>query len=274
MFFSRDDDRDVPWPSGQWRDHFLRNDQNLLEIPWQRGAEVTDAEKQAIAESVREFQLGESSEGRHFLQAAQDYAARTGDQDYVHALRLFIREEQRHARELGRFLTLAGIPLASKSWPDTVFRWLRHRVGLEVTVCVLITAEVIAEVYYQALRDATGSTVLRRICEQILQDEVEHVRFQCERLAILRRDRSPWKVLAAHGLQRFLFWGTCFVVRHKHRRALKAGGYGFRRYWRECWKHMNVALRQMDPAAYRFEAANAPLSSAAPPVQVPAASLS
>jgi len=272
MFFPREDDRDVPWPSGRWRDYFLRNAQTLLDIPWERGAEVTDTEKEAIAESVREFQLGESSEGRHLLQAAQDYAARTGDPDYVEAIRLFIREEQRHARELGRFLTLAGIPLASKSWPDTVFRWLRHRVGLEVTVSVLITAEVIAEVYYQALRDSTGSTVLRRICEQILHDEAEHVRFQCERLAILRRDRSRWQVLAAHGLQRFLFWGTCFVVWHKHKRALKAGAYGFRRYWRECWQQMNVALRRMNPGAYSFEAAEAPPSPAALPA-VPAASM-
>ena len=130
--------------------------------------------------------------------AAKAYAARMGDSEYVDAVRLLIGEEQRHARELAKFLHLAGIPLAEITWADTAFRWLRKRAGIEVCVSVLLTAEIIAKVYYAALGKATASPVLRRICEQILQDEVEHVRFQSERLALLRAARPRPFVAMQH----------------------------------------------------------------------------
>ena len=240
--------------SGQWARYFRHNNQCLLELPWDAGAEVTGAERDAIADSIAEFQLGESSEGRHLISAARHYAERTGDAGYVEALRLFIGEEHRHARDLGRFMDLAGIERAGKAWPDTVFRWLRRRAGLETSIVVLVTAEVIAKVYYAALREATGSRVLRRLCDQILSDEVEHVNFQTQRLAILRRGRRQFRVLAAQAAHRFLMAGTCFVVWHKHGRAMKAGGYSFPRFWRETWSHMREALAQADPASYAPEA--------------------
>src|SRR5262249_5205482 len=161
-------------------------------IPWERGAELTDAEREAVAASLQDFQRGESSEGRHFLLCAADHAARTGDPAYLEAVRLFLAEEKRHAQTLARFLQLAGIPLLTRTWPDTAFRWLRKLAGLDVCLSVLVTAEIIAKVYYAAVRAATQSAVLRRVCEQLLKDEVRHVRFQCERLAILRRHRVPW----------------------------------------------------------------------------------
>ena len=140
---------------------------------------------------MQEFQLGESSEGRHLMTRAIRHAADTGDVDYIPALRLFIAEEHRHARDLGRVLDLAGIPRVGRTWPDTVFRWLRKGAGLELSIAVLVTAEIIAKVYYAALREATHAPVLRRLCDQILADEVQHVRFQAERVAILRRGQIP-----------------------------------------------------------------------------------
>ena len=124
-----------------------------------------------------------------------------------------------------------------------------------MSIRVLITAEIIAKVYYVALREATGSTVLRRLCEQILSDEVAHVRFQAQRLAILRMGRAAWVLPCLHGWQRLLFWGTCWVVWWKHGRALRAGGFGLRRFWRLAWQEMNAALGQMDPRSYAAEAA-------------------
>ena len=154
------------------------------------------------------------------------------DPAYREVIRLFIREEQRHARELGRFMKLADIPLLSRTWPDTVFRWLRHRAGLELSITVLLTAEILAKVYYVGLRDATGSALLQRLCEQILADEIAHVRFQAERLAILRQGRAAWRLRTWHGWQRMLFWGACWVVWWGHARALRAalGQMDSRRY--------------------------------------------
>jgi hypothetical protein len=236
--------------SAEWAAYFRDNGHCLLEQPWDSGAQVTDAERHNIAESLQEFQLGESSEGRHIVSAARRYAEESGDVDYVEALCLFIGEEHRHARDLGRFLDRAGVPRAAKSWPDAVFRWLRRRAGLETSIVVLVTAEIIAKVYYAALREATCSKLLRRLCDQILTDEVAHVHFQTERLAVLRGGRARWRIAAAHSLHRFLLAGTCIVVWHKHGRAMRAGGYGFERFWRDTWREMREALFRSDPASY------------------------
>src|SRR4051812_15347519 len=110
--------------SAEWLQYFEQNRRALLEIPWHAGPELTAQERLAVGRSVQEFQRGESSEGRHILHYAQQYAAKTSDREYVPALRLFIAEEQRHARDLGRFLAINGIPLVESTFPDRVFRTL------------------------------------------------------------------------------------------------------------------------------------------------------
>jgi hypothetical protein len=232
--------------STQWRDYFERNVRSLAPAPWEIGPELSDEERRDIRASVQGFQLGESSEGRHLYGCARAHAEATGDPDYAHAAKLFIQEEQRHARELGRFMDLNGIPRIGHSWPDAVFRFLRHRADLEVSIAVLVTAEVIAQSYYAALCDATDSFVLRAICEQILRDELEHVRFQCQRLAILRSHRGPTRLAITHALQRTLYAGAVLVVWAKYWRTLRRGGFGPAGWWRSCWKHMRAALREMD----------------------------
>jgi hypothetical protein len=48
--------------------------------------------------------------------------------------------------------------------------------------------------------------------------------------------------------------GTTLAIWGLHRRALRAGGFGFRRFWRSAWGKMNHAWRMMDPARYRWPA--------------------
>jgi hypothetical protein len=204
--------RAAPWTSGQWAAYYHRNADRLLPLPWRRGAELTEAEREAVAASLQDFQLGESSEGRHLLRRAERYAERTDDPEYLEAMHLFVREEQRHARTLGRFLHLAGIEPLRRSRLDTVFRLLRRLAGLALSITVLLIAETIGKVYYRALRRATGSVLLRRICDQLLRDEVRHMRFHAERLAIVRRGRARWRVWLAHTGHRLLFAGACLLL--------------------------------------------------------------
>src|SRR5205823_5531735 len=233
---------------------FQTNAKSLMPVPWEIGAELTDDERDAITQSVQIFQLGESSEGRHLSQRSKDWAHRNGDPAYVEAMSLFIKEEQRHAADLGRFLRMHDIPLLQKTFTDTVFRKLRRPVGLEGSICILVTAEIIAKVYYAALREATASRLLRRLCDQILRDEVEHVRFQSQRVAILRRGGSIATIAIRTALQRFLFFGTCLVVWIGHRKTYKRGGFGFRTFWRRSWAELDDAIGQMNPKAYAWPA--------------------
>jgi hypothetical protein len=237
----------VRWSSAQWSVYFRANGKSLLDIPWEQGVTLSEAERVAVAASLQDFQLGESSDGLNLLRVAADYAERSGDSRYPEAIWLFIGEEQRHARELGRFLQLAGIPPLRRSWTDTLFRWLRRLSGLELFLTVLVTAEMIGKVYYKAVRRATASVVLRRLCDQLLRDEIKHIRFHVERLALLQQGRRPWRVWLARTRHRLLFGGTCLVVWWRHRRAFQAGGYGFRKFWEEAWREINAALQPIDP---------------------------
>jgi len=231
--------------SRDWRRYYERNARSLLDIPWDAGADATRAELTAIARSLQEFQAGERSEGRHLYGLAQAYGQSTGDHEYVAAIRLFIAEEQRHARDLGRFLILNGIPLLRTTLTDRVFRRLRNLVAsLEVSIGVLITAELIAKVYYAALRAATQSAVLRRLCDQILQDEDAHVRFQSAQLRRLRAGRSAAALAVTIGAQRVLYFGTVLVVGVLHRRVIHRGRMSPRQWWAACWTEFDAAFAQ------------------------------
>jgi len=237
-------------PSEFWEGWFRRSLDNPPEVPWERAVKLTESERTTICSSVQEFQLGEQSEGRHLKRAARDYAQRSGDAAYSRAVELFIREEQHHAALLGRFMDLAGIERVRHTFVDSVFRRLRRFAGLETSICVLLTAEVIAKVYYRALLAATASAALRAICRRILQDEAHHVEFQSERLAILRRNRSRWRIAAAVAAQRLLFAGSVAVVWLRHRPVLRSGNDSFPACWRDCHREFRESLVLMDPGHY------------------------
>src|SRR5205814_12322 len=87
-----------PRSTPEWLAYFRRNRDQLLPIPWEASGELDAIERRAIARSVQAFQLGEQSEGHHLMRYARRHADETGDPDYVETTRLFIAEEQRHAR--------------------------------------------------------------------------------------------------------------------------------------------------------------------------------
>ncbi|HEY2252583.1 MAG TPA: hypothetical protein VGH74_16030, partial [Planctomycetaceae bacterium] len=62
-----------------WCNYFQANARRLLPIPWEAGADLTEAERNDVAHSIQVFQLGETGEGRHITRAAGAYAARSGD---------------------------------------------------------------------------------------------------------------------------------------------------------------------------------------------------
>ena len=237
-----------PRSSREWLEHFRTNEKP--EVLPEGGPRLSEAEREAVIASVQEFQLGESSEGRHLRRRAAEYAKESGDEEYLWAMEYFIREEQRHARYLRDYLASEGIGTVKKRWVDTVFRRLRNLAGLEVSVGVLVTAEIVAKVYYAALGKATRSPMLGRICERILRDEETHVRFQAERLAILRRDRPELGMKLTRLLHRALFFGACLVVWRNHGKAIRRGGFGFPGYWRRCWEEFDAALSMMEPGSY------------------------
>ncbi|MFT5128290.1 MAG: hypothetical protein ACI8W8_001899 [Rhodothermales bacterium] len=228
------------WSFSRWQRYFDENGANLQAIPWEQDHPLSDAERHAIRSSIAIFQLGESSEGRHFRDLAQRWCAARGEYDYLPALESFIAEENRHARDLASFMEGQSIPCQKAHWTDSIFRVLRKAFNLELEVTVLICAELVARVYYRVLRDATESAPLRGICRQILHDETFHVYFQTATLARIRQGRhTRLRNLAWRGF----YAATLLVVWHGHHRVFRKAGCGFRKFWADCWSELILAIR-------------------------------
>jgi hypothetical protein len=232
----------------EWVDHFRWNGSVAMRVPWHIGPDLSDEERAAIAHSIQMFQLGENSEGRHLMRYAKEWAERTGDAAYPEAIRMLIVEEQRHAGVLARFMEINGIARIRCGWTDGIFRYARNLLGsLEVSISVLVTAEIIAKIYYPALREATASIVLRAICEQIHREEIAHVEFQTEQLARIRAGRSALAVWATRFSHRLLFYPTLMVVGLSHRMALHRGGLSFWQFLLRCHREFVRDLAAMEP---------------------------
>jgi hypothetical protein len=211
-----------------WLRYFLANAAEP-ELPWDCGYRLTGAERAAVLPSIQQFQLGEGARGRRLLERARAAARQPEDMEYVEALGLFIREEQRHSRMLGRFLAVEGVGCLHRHWIDGVFRWVRAVAGLELFLRVLATAEVIAIPYYTALRDSTGSPLLGAICSRILREEAAHLRFQASTLARLEHRRRGIARRLARTLHRWFLIATTALVWVEHRFVFGAGGYSHAR---------------------------------------------
>jgi hypothetical protein len=211
--------------SQSWCRHFLGNAAASEQLPWDDSTPLSPEELLCIQSSIRQFQLGEGSSGRRLLQRGLDYARANADPHFIDALALFVKEEQRHSGQLLRFMQQEGIAAASSHWVDTVFRRLRVLAGLELSLRVLVSAEIIALPYYQALGAATQSPLLQGICARVLQDEAAHLRFQASMLARLSVSRPIFADRIVSAIHCLFLVITCYVVWLGHGRVFRAAGY-------------------------------------------------
>jgi hypothetical protein len=230
--------------SSNWTQYFVSNRTSLIPIAWDETYELTQLERETILTSLQQFQLGESSEGKHLIQLAEAYAAASGDNEYLPALKFFIKEEQRHASDLGNFMLQQGLPLLQAHPVDNIFRLLRHLLTLEVAIVVLLVAEIIAVTYYKVLHNATQSPTLRMICRQILRDEIQHLNFQMNTLIKLRANRSKAEHWLTHQIQRMFFAGTLIVVWVGHAKVYRAGGFSFAKFISKNWSRFERTFSQ------------------------------
>jgi hypothetical protein len=218
-----------------WHDYFVQNSENKSDFRWNAEDRLTADEKRCLSKSIAAFQLGEYSEGKGLMKAADAFAKRY-DNVYLSSItRLFIGEEQNHALLLRRFMEWNGIPLMKHNWTDRVFRRLRKNVGFELSITVLITAEIISLVYYEALKNATRSGLLKSICSKILLDERVHVKYESELLGFIRQSDSVVRRALLSMLQRVLLMGTVLVVYFSHRKVLNRGKYDLPNFAAACW---------------------------------------
>jgi hypothetical protein len=216
--------------SQAWCSYFLANRLDPQEMPWDDPYALSPDEKRAIGHSIQQFQLGEGSEGRRLLDRGRTYSRAVGDPYFSDALSLFIKEEQRHSAHLLRFMRGQGIPELLSHWVDSVFRRLRVLAGLELSLRVLVTAEIIAVPYYRALGRATASQLLRAISDRILVDEAAHLKYQSSMLSRLGSRQRPVLRRLVSRIHRLFLVGTSFIVWIEHGSVFRAAGYTFKKF--------------------------------------------
>jgi hypothetical protein len=228
--------------SYDWVEYFYQNAPEPM-LPWGDGVRLSAAEKRAVIASIQQFQLGESASGTRMLERAQRFSRATGDLGLIAALKLFVREEQRHSKILARFLQIESAPCLQKHWVHSVFRWVRGVAGLELCLKVLVTAEVLARPYYAALRDATDSPLLRSICELIFNEEGAHLRFQTfalNRFQNRHRRLTQGLIKMSHAV---LLASTAALVWAEHQAVFRSAGRTFRQFWDETWREFQALYR-------------------------------
>lgn len=245
-----------------WHDYFLRNRTDGGAINWDAPDELAGEERARISKSIAAFQLGEYSEGKGLMKAATAFAQKHSCPDLIAITKLFIGEEQRHALLLKRFMDRHGIAPLKKNWADAVFRRLRKNVGFELSVSVLITAEIISLVYYEALRRGTDSDLLKQICDKILNDEISHIEYESALLNSLRGQRAAAVRRLIVSLHQCLLVGTIAAVYLGHRRVLNRGGYNSSRFFAACWlefsdRFVPATVARATADRYPFRCANA-----------------
>ncbi|MGZ3753569.1 MAG: ferritin-like domain-containing protein [Mucilaginibacter sp.] len=216
--------------SNYWIGHFKSNALQQR-VDWAAAPKLTDAELATILPSLQAWQLGETSEGKNLIAAATRYAYKTGDMKYIDAVKLFIKEEQKHGNNLGRYLDAINQPRIKKDWGDSLFRRVRYfNTNMEIWTLAVIVVESTAQLFYRSLKDATGCGLLKEICTDILIDEAYHITFQTERLGIIYEAKSPfsraWRVPA----YKLFFFATSSLVWFAHRKVFRAGGLNFAAY--------------------------------------------
>ncbi len=231
----------------EWVAYFADNNEKRLEIDFSEEKDMPAGKKALIFPSIRAFRKGEGSEGRHLADAAAKWADRTGRPEYKEAMQWFVREENWHSAYLKKYMDFHRIKDAEKSFLDKIFRRLRQLAGLKCEVTVLVTAEMIALTYYDALSKCTESSALKSICRQMLKDEIPHIIFQSYTIGHFNNS-------LAYRLARILLMEfTSLAVWCAYRQVFEAGGYCFRRFLSvNLWylrQSMDMAMRVGGSAA-------------------------
>ena len=215
-----------------WINHYEANTRlnDTMKLP-QEPCALPEAIRDPIARSLAVFQLGESGGGTRLKRYARAIAPLEQFNGYQRAIDLFVAEEQSHAALLGRLIKHLKQPALHKQWTNSIFRWARNLVNLEFNIQILLTAELVAEVYFGLLYLRCSDPAVKQVSHKLLRDEMKHLEFQRQFLAERLQEFSP-------AMRRL--W--CLQFRLIHR--FVAGVVSFDH--RDCWQAIDLS-----PAAFR-----------------------
>jgi hypothetical protein len=229
-----------------WLNHFEYHAEQPRGAPAGSLSGLRPEERRLIGRSIATFQLGEQSDGTGLMRAAYRFAATDGDELLPRITELFIREQQRHARLLRGFMDEHGIRGRCRHWTDIVFRRVRRLAGFELYLHVLITGELIGNVFYRALESVTGCQRLRVLCRTLIADELAHIGYESELILELRARKPAALRTSIRLMHRAFFYGAACAVWVSHRAVLRRAGHTAAGFLRTCLEQYAFHL---DPPA-------------------------
>ena len=200
-----------------WRDFFaaravrpapqiLDDDPMLASVP------------KSVARSLAVFQLGESGGGT-VIEQARDSTLPGVDENYAEAMASFVAEEHRHAELLACCVRALRGELIRRNWTARLFVFGRRLIGLRLKVMVLLAAEVVGICYYHLLAAHLPESGMRKLLQEIVEDEKAHLKFHCCFLRTQVRNEVQRAIFT--GTWRALMFAAAVVVLVDHRQALR-----------------------------------------------------
>ena len=231
-----------------WINHFEANTRlnRELQLP-ETPCALPEADRRAIANSIAIFQLGESGVGTRLRRYTRSIASLENLRGYRRAVDLFVAEEQSHAALLARTVTHLRGTLLQKQWTNSIFRWMRDLVNLEFNIQVLLTAELIAEVYFGLLALRCTDPLVQTVAKKLLRDEMGHLSFQRDFLFERLKTLTPATQRLWRWQFQFIHRVTATVVAWDHRHCLRTLGItpaDFQARAARCWENFQSRLER------------------------------
>lgn len=247
-----------------WIDRFAAN-RSEEQIDWESPLVMPESVRRSLAKSLAVFQLGETGTGGTLRRCAEKVRGDRAFEGYEQALQAFINEEHRHAGLLARMVRRLGGDLLERQWSNSTFRRVRKLINLEFQLQMFLTAELVAEVYYEVLRRRVPDGPLRQACARIVKDEVGHTAFHAAFFGALQRN---WPSLGR------LLWKEQFRLVHRmasavvwwdHRACFRALGVKRAEFHRLSVRAWRAWVRRMEAGGDRRMAGTSSPNEGSPP---------
>ncbi|XDD50039.1 sugar transferase [Leptospira sp. WS92.C1] len=230
--------KNVSWK--KWTDHFRKNETRPLPKIDSETLALSPNEMSSIAYSLAIFQLGESGEGRIAKQI--DKTIIFGIDDfYREALKLFVKEEGRHARILGECVRALKGELIESNWTERLFHFGRRLMGVRLKLMVLLAAEVIGICFYKKIAEKIPNGFVKSALLDVVKDEEKHLRFHSEFFKV--RVKNIFTKFIFKTLWRAIAFAACITVILDHRKTFQILGIS---NWKTFQKFQEIARSTED----------------------------
>jgi hypothetical protein len=235
---------DSPAVAGRWLAHFRRNRENRPEPDWSAPVTLPAHVVRPLLRSLEQFQLGDGG-GPACLIAWDAERFRSQSEEARALVDLWFAEEREHARLLGAAVDRFGGQRITGHWSFTAFCLVRRWFGVRFELTVLLLTEIVSTAYYRLLRRHGDDPALRSVCGLILRDEMGHVAFHRDRLALAgragRAGYGPWWAFRF----RLLGLAAASVLWVSHAPGLRALGASGAEFYREVWSELSRFIRRL-----------------------------